>query len=517
MIEIHLDGTRLEREAGTTLGQLIPDHSHGCIVAVIRPTAAEAAETRSIKFFTTAGEVVVEITEGAVSLFEEGVFDVFFTSETGAECFNLGWADRYAAAFGPCESTIKPARTAYRYHKGDVILGCGGYDPHRSYLIFAKMNHIADHGAASGGGVIGRVVTGRSVLDRWTTGDVIEKVERVVSWEDQSLSFTTTDMDLVCEDGMHIISRVEGVVEGYSPGHIETGITESVEHLLLTLQDGYFWVGRDSSTHIRDEKMAGMDVPQQLQMSRLEGTITVRSRGKSRGCVYIYTQDSPSSPVHTVVGRVMHGIELVKLARQSEAFSIRITPERLDFLGLSVSEARILADERSIALCFDNDEPARVVVGQDPPTTLELLSAGAADLATQPLASVVDIMLDDVTAPVTCRIFRDSTGLQYHRIGSMPLFFIFEDVYLFKPRLKTGTKINLENLPTDEVPANMLAMTNDSRKGAGLVGIRTVSSTEFGPTSEPFGGTNVIGRVLEPEKLKNAREGDIIYIREVMQ
>ena len=40
----------------------------------------------------------------------------------------------------------------------------------------------------------------------------------------------------------------------------------------------------------------------------------------------------------------------------------------------------------------------------------------------------------------------------------------------------------------DEAPAAALAMTNDSRKGAGLVGVRLSVNKEFGPTSEPFEG-----------------------------
>ncbi|HQD26593.1 MAG TPA: methanogenesis marker 3 protein, partial [Methanoculleus thermophilus] len=69
--------------------------------------------------------------------------------------------------------------------------------------------------------------------------------------------------------------------------------------------------------------------------------------------------------------------------------------------------------------------------------------------------------------------------------------------------------------PTGEVPAYTLAMTNDSRRGAGMVGIRTTPNAEFGPTSEPLTGTNVIGKVIDAGNLAGMREGATVYVREV--
>ena len=96
----------------------------------------------------------------------------------------------------------------------------------------------------------------------------------------------------------------------------------------------------------------------------------------------------------------------------------------------------------------------------------------------------------------------------------MPSFFVFDDVYLFKPKIPTSVRINPENCPTGEVPAAALAITNDSRKGAGLVGARLSANREFGPTSEPFEGTNIIGRVIDTDKLKESEgAADGVYPR----
>jgi len=136
-------------------------------------------------------------------------------------------------------------------------------------------------------------------------------------------------------------------------------------------------------------------------------------------------------------------------------------------------------------------------------------------VTTAPLGKVIDIRLDDEKAPISCDIFRRLTGLKEHDAGMIPVFFKFDDVVLFRLTIPPGIKINPENTPKDEVPAASLAITNDSRKGSGLVGVRLSANKEFGPTSEPFEGTNIIGHVIDTDKLKNVKEREKMYIREV--
>ncbi len=144
-----------------------------------------------------------------------------------------------------------------------------------------------------------------------------------------------------------------------------------------------------------------------------------------------------------------------------------------------------------------------------------MLHERAATVTTAPLTKVVDIELDDAHAPVSCDLFRRITGLKEHDAGMMPAFFMFDDVFLFKPTIPPGITIYPENCPVGEASAAALAITNDSRKGAGLVGVRLSANKEFGPTSEPFEGTNIIGRVIDTEKLKAIKERERVYIREV--
>jgi len=507
MVAILLDGERRDVSEGSLLKDILPERTAGCCVAVIRPGARESATTGSMRLNTTAGEVVVELAPVGQEIFGSSTFPLPLA---------IHWHDRYAAAFGPFPSSFNPARSPFLHERGDLILGCGGYDPARSYLIFSRSRHTSDLGTAAGGGVIGRVVSGRGVIDRWGTGDRITAISPVVNWADTSRSFTTMDNDLLLEDGMEIISHVQITAHGYNGQYVtSTAAAESVEHMLIAFDDGRFVVGRSSSTHIRDERRAGTEVPYEVKFPRREGVVTTRTFGKSIGALYIYIQDMPGSPSHSLTGQVTHGLELARLAHEKDTFCIDVHPTRFDLIGLFLDKAESIASGRGITVRADKSGRNMVVVDQNPRTTLESLATGSVDLTVVPLEKVIDIELFDSAAPVSCDIFRHLTGLHQHNVGRIPFFFNFEDVFLFKPKIPKGVNIIPENCPADNVPAAALAITNDSRKGSGLVGVRTTENSEFGPTSEPFEGTNIIGIVRDMEKLATLQEKEIIFIREV--
>ncbi len=505
-MEIHLDGKMMEVPEDITLDSLLPDRDPRCAVAIIRPAEAAQEKTPFIRLNTTRGEVVIEITDPRFSLIR--------AAEKAAD-LRVQWEDRYAVAFGPFSTDFFPSRTPASYDRGDVILGCGGYDPGRSLLIFSRMRHQADHGAAGDGGVLGKVVSGRGVLDAWESGDTISSMERMVSWEDRTRAFTSSEGNLPLKEGMQIITYVGGTAEGYSPDQVDTIGAGSVEHLLLALKDGRFTVHRATSTHIRDCHLSPVDVPPAIKYPRREGTITVRTVGPSRGCVYMYRTDVASHPTHTVVGQVTHGLELVKLVVEGDTICVRITPERLDLVGMKVAEGIRVAEERGVKVQTTAQDGEDIIVDQEPPTTLEALKERAVRLIAAPEEKVVSIRIDDEHAPVTAAIFREMTGLRFRAIGKLPIFFTFEDVVLFKGAVEVQGKIMPENTPSSEVPAHQIGVTNEARKGAGTIGVRLSDNSEFGPTGEPFEATNIVGTFLEPEKLQGLREKETLYIREI--
>ena len=497
----------MEVKEGSTLSSIISAYPPGCSIAIIRPQTQERSQTGTLAISTTAGEIAIEIARGN---------EDFLKSPETVQKLTLHWGDRYATAFGPFPSPIHPVRKPHLYERGDVILGCGGYEPARSYLIFSKSRHSADHGADESGGVFAKVVSGKGILDRWTTGDRITKIEPVISWADTNRSFTTNDLSLVIEDGMQIVTRVNVIAQGYTPERITTEASGSVEHLLLALRSGKFSVSRVTSTHILDSRLAGTeDIEPEFRHPRREGTVTVRTTGQLAGGVYIYRNDVPSSPVHDVVGQIVHGIELVKLAKEQDILTISVLPQRIDLLGLSLTKAKEITTAEKISLNVDKEGSERIVVSQDPGNTLDVLKEQMVTVTTAPLEKVIDIELYDEKAPISCDIFRRITGLKQHDTGMIPVFFKFDDVVLFRSTIPAGTKINPENTPKGEVPPAALGITNDSRKASGFVGVRLSANKEYGPTSEPFEGTNILGRVIDTEKLKKVKEKENVYIREV--
>ena len=263
--------------------------------------------------------------------------------------------------------------------RGDVILGCGGYDPARSYLIFSKGRHSADHGADESGGVIGKVVSGPGVLDRWSTGDRLREIEPVISWADTSRSFTTTDRALVLEDGMRIVTRVGVIAQGYTDRErVDHEAAGSVEHMLLALQTGRFAGDRATSTHIADLRLQGRTFRREYRHPRREGAVTVTD-GRQSGGRRLHLPRPMSrqpGPQHRRAGRCT-GIELVRLAQEHDQLRRRACSRHGSTCSASRSRHKEIAAARGIALVIDKDASGeRIVVSQDPGTTLEVLAEG---------------------------------------------------------------------------------------------------------------------------------------------
>lgn len=516
-IQIFLNGEAEVVPKGTTLASLLPDHPADCGVAVLRPgipgsgDADVSRDTSHLRFATTAGDIVVELRPGVVLPVPIGDM-----SDTN---LRVHWEDKYAVAFGPFKADFIPDHQYYRYDRGVLCLGCGGYDSETSYLMFSRLQHRGDHGAAAGGAILGTVISGLGIMNRWRNGDRITKIEHVFSSVDKTNAIVTTDLSLKVEDGMQIFSEILINAEGYKEDHAEinTSCTDSVEHLLFALRKSEYLIDRTTSTYIRDHTEGKLAVPMELQKPRREGTVTVRTSGKSSGAIYIYTKDVPSNQHHTRTGTVTRGIELARFANKGTKLSVRVVPEQLDLRGLMLGEAVTRAKARGLRVLADNrDVDGRVVIDQKPATTLEVLKEGKVALSTVALKDVIDITLDYDNAPKSVDLFRRATGLKIYTIGSMPFFYnIDKEMYLFKPKFASNVNIIPENVPEQPVPPYSLAITNDARKARGMTGVRSVTNEEYGPTGEPFEGTNIIGTVVDIDKLPLIKDDSIVFIREV--
>ena len=260
---------------------------------------------------------------------------------------------------------------------------------------------------------IGKVIYGLGIMNRWKNGDTITHIEEVFSSTDSANAKVTADFSTEVKDGMQIFSELVITAEGYQEKHteIDCACTESVEHMLFCLRDSRFQIDRTASTYIRDHTEGKLFAPQELQKPRREGTVTVRTAGKGIGGLYVYTTDVPSNQHHTRTGAVTKGIELAKFSAEKTNLLVKALPELFDLRGLPLGEAVDLAKKRGLKVMADNrDVIGRVVIGQKPETTLEVLKEGKVSLSTISLENVIDISLDYEKAPLSVDLFRREIG-----------------------------------------------------------------------------------------------------------
>ncbi len=511
-IRIFLNGEQKTVAEKTTLQTLLPDQPEGTSVVLLLPGSISREKTSHLRLSTTAGDIVIELAKK--------VKFPIPTGETGSN-LRVHFEDRNAVSFGPFPDKFTPDKNTYRYERGAICLGSGGYDAKNAYLTFSRREHLGDHGAAKGGAIIGKVISGLGIMNRWKNGDTITRIEEVFSSTDSTNAKVTSDFTTEVKEEMQIFSEILITAEGFKKNHAEINCdsTESVEHMLFCMRENQYTIDRTASTYIRDHAEGRLFVPQELQKPRREGTVTARTAGKGCGALFIYTKDVPSNIHHTRTGMVTKGIELAKFAPEKTRLSVRVEPVLFDLRGLPLGEAIALAKERGLKVLADNrDITDRVVIDQKPATTLEVLKTGKVSLYTVSLDNVLDITLDYKKAPKSVDLFRRVTGLKRYAIGTMPFIYNGDDeMFLFKPRFTTDINIIPENILKKPAKHNALALTNDSRQAVGMVGVRIVENKEYGPTGEPFEGTNIIGTMIDIDKLPLMKEDDIVYIRERKQ
>jgi UPF0288 family protein (methanogenesis marker protein 3) len=154
---------------------------------------------------------------------------------------------------------------------------------------------------------------------------------------------------------------------------------------------------------------------------------------------------------------------------------------------------------------------------QYPEATMEILKQKKVKLICIPANRLVAIELYYEMAPKTLDYFRHVTGLKEKPVGPLPVYFVYENTLLFKPNIDAVSYKELlpENKPTSTVPAGSIGVSNQVSKKIGLVGVKLIDDKRYGPSGEKFEATNIIGRVLEPEKLRDVKEGETIYLLEV--
>lgn len=504
MISIEINEQKLELSDNALLKDAIEIakafYIPGTTIGILKTGAKKEEVTSEYKILTTKGEFRIELF-GDSTLWTK--FNQLFIN------INAHWETRNAIAFGPVETNINIQRVEQKYDRYDIFLGTGGYDSKNTYLMLAKDKHISDYGSPKDA-VLGKVISGKSIIANIKQGDKLLKIEPVIKWETLLDKITTQDLNTGLEDGMKIFTYFNVDLINESP--------EGAEHFLALIRRKTFNVDTFTNSFISDNILQGEGCPYEHWDARSEGSVVVRTDGQGNGRVYIYKEDRTSSPVHSVVGHVSHGIELIKIAPGSSKLAVISNPERVMVQGMTFTDAEKTLNTRGLKLerrGYIGDDA--IIVEQDPDTTIGIIAEeGVTGLGVKS-DKIINVEFYDDLAPITLDFFRHSLRLKDRPLGPLPVFYTYENTYLFRSEKEAEAykEINPENIPRGRVKAGEIGVTNQAAKRYGMVGVKLIDDDKYGPTGEKFECSNIIGKVLEPERLKGIKAGDIIYIREI--
>jgi putative methanogenesis marker protein 3 len=506
-LKVFVDGREIELMPGARLADALGKASaypaNGAIIGIVKGRGEKSQQTNSYWLNTTRGKLRIELVDNDLQrIWHENIETISKST--------VRWASPDGVAFGPFASSISFERDAHEYSRWEVALGAAGFEKQNTQIIFIRRRHTAAYGTPKSGGVIGHVVGGKNTLDRLQSGDRILEIQPIVEWQDITSKEATTDLNLPLEEGMEIFTEVKAELIGDAP--------VGAEFFLSLTRDGTFKVDSVSSSYVSSDHLRTVPIAFEHREPRLEGVVTARTSGRGLGRVFIYKQDRTSNPGHSAVARITSGMDMIKLAGPGQLITVRVSPERIMLMGSSLKDALDEMKERNIEVEVDGHEGEdAVVVKQEPAETMSILKAQKVRILSIPASRLVSVRLYDDLAPRTLDYFRHVTGLKERPVGPLPVYFVYENTLLFKPEIDAVNLKELlpENKPTGPVPAGSIAVSNQVSKKIGLVGAKLVEDKRYGPSGEKFEATNVIGRVLEPEKLKDVSEGETIYIKEV--
>ena len=506
-LRVFVDGREIELPAGANLGEALrragANPAKGAIVGVVKGRGEKSRMTNSYWLKTTKGKLRIELGETDLQkIWHENIGKI--------EGSMVRWASGDGIAFGPFASALSFGLEAHEYSRWEVVLGAAGFEAEKTQIIFVKRRHTAAYGTPIDGGVLAHVVGGKNTLDRLEMGDMIQGIEPIVEWEDLTEKLATTDPSLPIEDGMEIFTEIKAELIEDAP--------HGAEFFLALTRDGTINVDSVSSSYISSDQLLNEQIVFEYREPRLEGLVTVRTSGRGLGKIFIYKSDRTSNPSHSVVARVTAGMDMVKLVGPGQLITVRVNPMGIMLMGLSLKDAQKKMNEMGIEVEVEGHTgDDAVVVMQEPVTTMEILKGKRVKLISIPAGRLVAIELYYDQSPKTLDYFRHVTGLKERPVGPLPVYFVYENTLLFKPKIDAVSYKELlpENMPNGYVPAGSIGVSNQISKKIGLVGVKLVDDKRYGPSGEKFEATNIIGRVLEPEKLQGVLEGETIYLLEV--
>ncbi len=504
---IRLNGRDIEVPEGTVLGDAIKGEPYleGTQIALTRPASSIQRGTPEFEVNTPRGSFVIRIDDS-----EHGRrFRELVPQLTEV---NIRWKSSKVIAYGSFPTDLEVSRDRHDYSRYDCFFTLGGFDNRSTYIMISRIDQSGVYGVDGNGGKFGKVTRGRFLLDSLHEGDPILGIRPVVLELSETDAFLTTDMSTVLEDGM--------AVDTYVAVDLDRAAPIGCEQFLVVAGDGRLKITDRTETYSANSQRMDVTLVPENATVREAGDVTVRNSGSGTGRIYFYRERRQLSLNHSHVGKVTNGQEIVRMVHKGSEVTVRPNPSRIMSIGLTQAEAgKFLAAAGVVQKRTGLADDDAIVAEQEPELTMEIKPGSEVETFGIHRDKVVLWEADDIGSPTTSHYVRKMTGLDHKPIGTLKVFFTFEDMPMitFVGNPSEASVLLPEKSFSEEGSfRGQLAVTNMSRPNRGSIGIRLEGSEEFGPTGEEAYGTNVAGRIVSELGLmmKDIKDGDIVYIKE---
>ncbi|WP_409200730.1 methanogenesis marker 3 protein [Methanobrevibacter sp. DSM 116169] len=508
---VEINGKEFDLKEGSTIKEAIDiSNSYyvpGTVICLIKGEKEFEKNIDKYKIKTNKGSIIIQMVDEANA---KPLVDIWKEKYKDLINLNVRWSTSNEIAIGPITTDLEPTKEKNKYLDNDVLISLSSFSNESTHIIFIKDNVTNVYATPHyNNGVFAKVIGGRKTVDLLTDDDLITDIEPIVERNTVVDSSAISDLSTILNEGNKLFTYVSIDVNEKSP--------ECVEHLFSLIDNGKLKIDYDSNSFIGFNELEGINKPGEDITSRTRGTVTVRNTGKGVGKLYIYRESRILAPSHTNVGKIIEGMALIDIAKKGDIISVKSKQKRIMTLGSTQAEVSKLLKSLGIEHIREGitDDDA-VIVEQDPFYTINILDKKK--IKTKAIVKDELAILDlSNNAPRTNWYFKKLTGLVENPVGKLTVHFSVPgmNLFMFKGDTKSSKGLIPENSPVTCIEANTIGITNMSRKNTGLIGVRLEDSEEFGPTGEPFKGTNIVGKFTSGfEHIKEIKEGDVLYVRE---
>jgi len=502
-MKVTVNGKEKELPSGAKLRDAVKSeiYTPGSLVSIHLSTDKIKEETSDLEIMTSRGAMILHLDDSDHAR-------VWKRMTERMEGIATRWVTRNIIAFGSFQTEIKVNRDAKMHKRYDCFFSLGGFDSDTTYMMIATEDHKWAYGA--GTGRIGRITSGRHIMNLLKEGDKIISIRPVVSERSTENVIITKDPEHPLEEGMTVETYVLIDLNRRSP--------MSCEHILVTAEKGYITISDSCGSYAACSDNTDVAINEEERSVRDKGRVTVRTKGDGTGRILFYKRRRQTMPAHNDAGSVALGKGILAHAKQGDTVTLRTDIRRMLSVGMSQSEGEKFLSSFGIKQIRTGDRSDdSIIVEQEPEWTMHAMNGMEAETFGVPKDKVFNVVLDRKNEPASVHYFEKVTGLSHKPIGTMKVHFAFKGMPMvtFEGDEERGASL-YPGAEFKKCKKGDIGITNQSRPHCGLIGVRLEESKEYGPTGEERYGTNIAGTFTGDLKglTDGLKEGDIVYVRE---